>query len=108
MAKYIFEVGTNCKDPAKESEYNDWYNNIHLPDVLETPGYVRATRYENTDASEGQAKFHAIYEVETDDIEGFLKVSNENVAKLTEAGRMSDLLVFVSYSMYKQTYSVTR
>ena len=108
MDKYIIEVGTNCKDPAKESEYNEWYNNTHLPDVLETPGLVRATRYENTNTGEGQAKFLAIYEVETDDIEGYMKISNENVAKLTEAGRISDLLVFVYMNMYKQTYTLTQ
>ena len=63
MAKYIIELGTNCKDAAKKSEYNDWYNNIHLPDVLETPGFVREMRYKNTDTIEGQAKFLAIYEL---------------------------------------------
>ena len=106
MARYIIEVGTNCKDPAKEAEYNDWYNDIHLPDVLETPGFVGATRYENTDAGEGQAKFIALYEVETDDLEAFMKANGENMAKKTEAGRMSDLLVIVSRAVYKETYSV--
>ena len=39
MARYILEVRTNCKDPEKEAEYNDWYNNTHLADVhLELSG----------------------------------------------------------------------
>jgi hypothetical protein len=106
MAKYVIEVGTNCKDPAKEAEYNDWYNNIHLPDVLETPGFVRATRYENTEAGKGQAKFIALYEVETDDIDAFMKANNANMAEKTKAGRISDQLVLVSRALYKETYSV--
>lgn len=106
MARYILEVGTNCKDPAKEAEYNDWYNNTHLPDVLETPGFVGAKRYENSDAEEGQAKFIALYEIETDDIDAFMKANGANMAEKTKAGRISDQLVLVSRALYKEMYSV--
>ena len=107
MAKYILEVRTNCKDTEKEAEYNDWYNHTHLPDVLETPGVVRATRYENTDPAEGEAKFIAIYEIETDDIDAFMNALNENIQKKREAGRMNDLLVRTHRGLYKQTYTLT-
>jgi hypothetical protein len=107
MARYILEVRTNCNDPEKEAEYNDWYNNTHLPDVLETPGVVRATRYENIDPAEGEAKFVAIYEIETDDIDTFMKTLNENIQKKREAGRMNDLLVRTHRGLYKQTYTIS-
>ena len=106
MDKWITIVGTNCADPAKEKEYNDWYDNIHLPDVLETPGFIGATRYENTAPQEGEAKFLAIYEIETDDIAAFSKANMENMAKKREAGRISDLLVIVSRGQYKQISSM--
>ena len=51
MAKYILEVRTNCSDPEKEAEYNDWYNNIHLPDVLETPEVLLTERPADTDTA---------------------------------------------------------
>jgi hypothetical protein len=107
MARYILEVRTNCSDPEKEAEYNDWYNNIHLPDVLETPEVVRATRYENTDLAEDEAKFVAIYEIETEDIDAFMKALNENIQKKREAGRMNDLLVRTHRGLYKQIYTLT-
>ncbi|UCD09717.1 MAG: hypothetical protein JSU79_03475 [Dehalococcoidales bacterium] len=107
MVRYILEVRTNCSDPQKEAEYNDWYNTIHLPDVLETEGVVRATRYENTDPAEGDAKFVAIYEIETDDIDTFMVVLSENVQKKREAGRMNDLLVRTHRGLYKQTYTLS-
>ena len=106
MDKYITIVGTNCADPAREKEYNDWYDNIHLPDVLETPGFIGATRYENTTPQEGEARFLAIYEIETDDIAAFSKANMENMAKKREAGRMSELLVIVSRGQYKQIGSL--
>jgi hypothetical protein len=107
MARYILKVRTNCSDPEKEVEYNDWYNNVHLPDVLETPGVVRATRYENTNPAEGEAKFVAIYEIETDDIDAFMNALNENIQKKREAGRMNALLVRTHRGLYKRTYTLT-
>ena len=29
---------------GKEDEYNDWYNNVHLPEVLALPGFRSARR----------------------------------------------------------------
>ena len=107
MTKYILEVRTNCNDPEKEADYNDWYNNIHLPDVMETPGVVRATRYETTDPEEDEAKFVAIYEIETDDIGKFMDSLNANIQKKRDAGRMNDLLVRTHRGLYKQTYTLS-
>jgi hypothetical protein len=36
MAKWLLIVETNCSDPARESEFDEWYDRIHLPDVLYT------------------------------------------------------------------------
>ena len=108
MAKWVLVVGTNCADKAREAEFNKWYDEIHLPDVLETPGFTRATRYENTAPSEGQAKFLAIYEIETDDISSFMKVNSENLAKKRAQRRFSDLMVLVTRGTYKQISSKTR
>ncbi len=68
MERWLLTVESNCCDPSREKEFNDWYNKIHLPDILETPGFVRAVRYENTNPAEGQGKFIAMYEIETDDL----------------------------------------
>ena len=32
-------------DPAVEDEWNDWYDNTHLPDALACPGVLSGTRY---------------------------------------------------------------
>ena len=47
MGTWIVLVEASCADPAREDEFNEWYNQVHLPDVLETPGIVKALRYEN-------------------------------------------------------------
>ena len=102
MTKWLMIVETNSNDTAREDEFNQWYDQIHLPDVGESPGVVRATRYENTDPIEGQAKFIALYEVETDDLEQTRKAMGENMAKKMAEGRFSELLEIVGQGTYKQ------
>lgn len=102
MEKWIYAVQSNCLDPLREKEFNDWYNKIHLPDILEIPGFKRATLYENPQPSEGQGKYLAIYEVETEDIEGTRTVLQKNISKQAEQGRRTELIIVVSRVFYKQ------
>ena len=106
MTKYVFVVGMNVADPANEAEFNDWYNNIHFPDVLETPNFERATRWENTEPRLADAKYLALYEIETDDIQAAMKSLDETIAVKREAGRMSNLGTPVIIGTYKQIFSM--
>lgn len=108
MDKILFVVESNCADPAREDEFNEWYNNTHVPDVLETPGVVRAVRYERMDPSEGQAKYLALYEIETDDFQALAKAAGENMEKKKAEGRYSDLLQMTAQSTFKQIYSLSK
>ena len=108
MEKHILVVALNCSDPAKEDEFNEWYNTTHLPDVLETPGFIRATRWEHTDPKEEDAKFLALYDIETDDIQAAMKALQENLDAKREAGRMSNLGSRVFRGVYKQISSLEK
>lgn len=61
--------------PGDEAEFNRWYQEVHLKEVLEVPGFVGAQRFELTDAQLSDEKrdhrFLAIYEVEGDPAEAF-------------------------------------
>ena len=77
MAKYTFIVFTNPVE-GKESEYNDWYNRQHIPDVLNIPGFVSGQRFRLADSQMSRDgsrvhKYLAIYEIETDDLASTLK-----------------------------------
>ena len=64
--------------PGREQEYNDWYNNQHLQDVLTVPGYLRAQRFKLTDFKldadmpDVGHQYAALYYMETDDPEAAL------------------------------------
>ena len=40
MTRYLFFAFSECKDPGREDEYNEWYNTYHVPDMLEIPGMI--------------------------------------------------------------------
>ena len=102
MERWFLTVESNCCDPSREKDFSDWYNNIHLPDILEIPGFMHAAFYENTNTSEGQSKFLAIYEIETDDLAGTMTKFEEVVNARGKQGRMSDLGVAVGGGLYRQ------
>ena len=107
MTRWLLAVSTDSADPSREEEFNNWYDRTHLPDVLKTPSFVRATRFVNTDHNPGPGKFLALYEIENEDIDETMTTLRERLAKLREEGRYSDLLVGVSLATYRQISSLT-
>jgi hypothetical protein len=102
MERWLLTMESNCADPAREQDLNEWYDTVHLPDILETPGFVRAARYENTSPGEGPGKFLAVYEIETDDLGQTMAQFSEIVDRKAAQGRMSDLVMAVGGGLYRQ------
>ena len=101
MSKYIMAVYSNAVE-GREDEYNQWYNDIHLGEVLEVPGFVAAQRFSVTgDPVRGDSPAHkylAIYELETDDPGACLTALNGAVANgmnISDAISMEDVVAQV-------------
>lgn len=74
MASYRFLVFTNAT-AGMEQEFERWYAERHLPDVLDVPGFVAAQRFRLVDGGSGELagfRYLAIYEVESDQPEATL------------------------------------
>ncbi len=50
-------------DPDHEDEFNRWYNDEHLPERLEIPGYISARRFKLAEG-EGVLTYLCIWELE--------------------------------------------
>jgi hypothetical protein len=65
----------NAKE-GRDDEFNDWYSNAHMPQSLHVPGFVSGQRFklskEQREGSTPQWQYLAIYEVETDDLQGVI------------------------------------
>ena len=75
MARYLFVVNSNPAE-GREREYNEWYSNRHVADLLAVPGVVSARRFVLEEAQPADVprpfKYLALYEVETDDAHDFI------------------------------------
>ena len=62
----ILVVGTKV-GPEREEEFNEWYDKVHVPMVLKSPGMVRAYRYQVARVEDDVPKYLAIYELESEE-----------------------------------------
>lgn len=67
-------IALTTPQPGREQEFHDWYNNVHLHEIVNTFGMEKATRYELVAKLMGSDtnQFLAIYEFEADDPAAFL------------------------------------
>lgn len=67
MSRYML-VAFSKPVEGREAEYNSWYNNIHLPEVLNVPGYSSAQRFKVQVPMVGEmpGRYLALYEMEAD------------------------------------------
>jgi len=85
--KYKMVVFTNAVE-GKDKEYNDWYQNTHLKQIVSIKSFAQAQRFRfHTNIIPGSAnpaQYMAVYDIETDDINAALGAMGE----LAASGRM--------------------
>lgn len=67
MARYKLVVMSNPL-PGREDEYNNWYSNEHVPDLMKVNGIVSGERLVLKSGSE-QWRYLALYELDTEEPE---------------------------------------
>lgn len=72
---------------GREDEFNDWYETVHMPEILGFPGVKSAQRYRARNKIMGPQDwpYLCVYSIETDDMDGLLKEFGEAAV----SGRMS-------------------
>jgi hypothetical protein len=120
MASHRMLVLTN---PAadREDEFNDWYDKVHIPDTLQTDGFVAVTRYKlatvqpatsRLEAAEGagaepvpRQHYLAVWE-----LEGDLRQVFANIGRELASGRlaMSDVVTDVRAWVFTPIGPTTR
>ncbi|OBK19083.1 DUF4286 family protein [Mycobacterium asiaticum] len=82
MAKGIIYVETYPSSPDREQEYNTWYDEIHLPELVAVDGIVSARRLRPVD---GQGPYIALYEIEGDDLAAILQAMSRTKLTMSDA-----------------------
>lgn len=66
MATYSLYSFVNPVEGQDEA-YNEWYDAVHVPDVLALPGFKRAQRFRLDPFVDEPMRYLTVYEVEADD-----------------------------------------
>ena len=91
MQQWMNLMEVNC-DPAREEEFKEWFRDVHMPDVLETPDFVGARQHEMKEFRDGRGKYLNVYYIETDDIDRTMKERLERREDERKRGRYRDKL----------------
>ncbi len=103
---WLMLVRTRCIDPAREDQFNDWYNYIDIPDVLEVPGYLRARRGLLQQDCDGDApdggNYLALYDIRSAAIDKTIIEMLMATRRMEHRGRSTDLLQVTERIYYRR------
>jgi hypothetical protein len=73
---------------GRETEYDEWFEKVHIPQVLQTSGFKSARRLALTAEQRTPAphpyQFATLYEIETDDLQSSLDALGETIKTATK------------------------
>ena len=72
MGKAVLAVQAAAKE-GRDAEFNDWYTNVHLREILAIPGFTEARRYRVSRTQLGEwelprARYLTLYSIDSADI----------------------------------------
>jgi hypothetical protein len=76
-----------CNDPAREAEWDAWYDEQHVPDMLSCGAFGAMSRWQRTPRVRTGANFLTLYDVATDTVEQAVELSAVTLAEVVAAGR---------------------
>jgi hypothetical protein len=87
-------VASMTPEPGAEAEFNDWYDNEHLPNLLAVPGVLSGRRFRATD-TESERRYLSLYHLQNVTVSRSAAWSNASETTWTARMRpkLRDLLV---------------
>lgn len=96
MTTHKLVVMTNAVD-GQDDTFNNWYDNVHLRDVVAIPGVVGAQRFRFAD--NGKWRYLALYDVEGDVAPVLAELESRvgtDAMVMTDAMNMTDFFMSVA------------
>ena len=90
---YVYVVRAVFASPEHESAWNDWYDNVHVPELLSVPGFVSAVRFRQLGA---EGHYLAIYEIESPAV-----FTHPRYAQITGWGEWAPMIAEWSRSVHQ-------
>lgn len=80
MANALLLVETRPASLKRVDEYHKWHDDVHIPEMVTTDGFVSARRW----AVENSESFITLYEIDTD-----VDAARDNLRAAFQSGRMT-------------------
>ena len=94
-------------DPADEADFNRWYDEEHLRERLEIPGYISARRFKLQEGADGMLNFLCIWELE-DASPLRSEMYRQQRARITDLHRRANAVIKSrARGIYQQIYPPT-
>lgn len=91
MSKYAMFFYTRCTDFGREDEFNSWYSHVHIPELRQAAGLTSARRFVCSEPK-CRAKYLAVYEFETDNLQESKRSFFQIVHRCFTSGRHIDCI----------------
>jgi hypothetical protein len=75
-------------DATRVAEWNDWLDNVHVPDMMASGAFVHAHRWRRVQPVPYATNYLTVYDVELDDLAHAVHLSGVVMPDLLAAGRM--------------------
>jgi hypothetical protein len=76
-----------CTDPARVDEWDQWYDDVHVPDMLSSGAFSAMSRWRRLDPVAVGANHLTLYDVATATVEEAVERSATTLAEVVAAGR---------------------
>jgi len=83
-------VSVMCNDPSREDEWNSWYDDEHLPDMMSTGAFAAASRWLRREPARYGPNDLTFYDITECDVEEAIEISAQALSKLAAASRKLD------------------
>ena len=80
MARYVIQF-LSAAHAGQDAPFNEWYDNVHKPDVLAVPGFLACRRHRIVESGSDRPRYMAAYDVECDDPNALLANLLETASK---------------------------
>ena len=103
MQKKTYYIVKTTVNKSFEKEFNEWYHNVHIPDVVKASGCIQAKRLKAI-AKDDEYEYLAIYEF--DGLETFnkYKESTERKALIQDFLDKYEKVTKMKSSIWEQVY----
>ena len=102
MSRGIFLTYTNCTDPLREMEFNQWYSHTHLSDLSATEGFISARRFVSGAQLGNPSRYLTMFELEGEDLQETVQSLGRTTNRTWEAGTHFEAMDVINLELWQQ------